>query len=122
MSDGARLLVVEDDPMMLDFTVHALISLGYSACTAKNAAIALRLLDEDRTIRVVIIDLRLGKGPGGDQLARAALDLRPDLRVLLTSGNPLSLQIAGRDMPEGVECLPKPYRRRELAARLSRLL
>ncbi|SEP18817.1 Response regulator receiver domain-containing protein [Salinihabitans flavidus] len=122
MSDPAKLLVVDDDQMMLDYTVRVLTSLGHSAVTATDAEAAVRWLEQDQHIRAAIIDLRLGKTSNGAQLALQALAIRPDLRVLLTSGDPGSLQVAGQDMPLDVELLPKPYRRRDLVARLSRLL
>jgi len=122
MSDVAKLLVVDDDQMMLDFAVRALTSLGYSSVTAMDAEAALRVLEQDQDIRVLIIDLRLEKGANGAQLARGALAIRPDIRVLLTSGDPSSLQLAGKELPQDVELLPKPYRRSDLADRLSRLL
>lgn len=122
MTDGAKLLVVEDDQMMLDFALRAVASLGYSTVSATDAASALRWLEQAPDIRGVIIDMRLGLGPNGAQLAREALVIRPDLAVLMTSGDPASLQSAKRDMPDNVGFLPKPYRRRDLAARLSRLV
>lgn len=122
MNDAPKLLVVDDDQMLLDFAVRLLTSLGYSASTATDAPIALRLLKEDPNLKGVIIDMRLGKGASGAELAREALAIRPDLHVLLTSGDPALLQAARQDLPVEVELLPKPYRRHDLAARLSRLL
>lgn len=122
MSSGAKLLVVDDDQMMLDFAVNALASLGYRTVVAKDAEAALRLVEQDHRIQAGIIDLRIGKGLTGAELARAALAIRPDLHVLLTSGAHGPLQIAGQDMPKPVALLPKPYRRRDLAECLSRWL
>lgn len=121
MNDVAKVLVVDDDQMMRDFAARALRSLGYSSVTAADAAAALRVLEEDRLVGILIIDLRLKKGEAGAQLAREAFAIRPDIRVLLTSGDPVALQFAQRDMPQHVELLPKPFRRRDLEERLSRL-
>lgn len=121
MKEGAKFLVVEDDPMTLDFASRVLASLGYGTVTAMDAETALRLLEQDHEVQAVMLDIRLGNGPTGVQLARDALAIRPDLRVLLTSGAHQSLQIAGQDLPRHVQLLPKPYRRRDLADRLSRL-
>lgn len=122
MSEGAKLLVVDDDPMILDFAVRALTSLGYASLAAKDSTEALRLLETDPLIRMVIIDIRLGKGQSGVQLARQALGIRPQLGVLLTSGDHGSLQAGGQELPDHVRILPKPYRLRDLAAHLSRLM
>lgn len=122
MSNGAKLLVVDDDQMLLDFALNALASLGYRTVLAKDAETALRLVEQDREIQAAIIDLRLGQGLTGAELARAALAIRPDLQVLLTSGAHGALQTAGQGMPTAVALLPKPYRRRDLAECLSGLL
>ncbi|WP_296762316.1 response regulator [Sediminimonas sp.] len=122
MPDSTKLLVVDDDHMMLEFTERAVISLGYSCVTAEDAASALRRLEEDRDIRILIIDMRLGKGPTGTQLAHQALAIRPGIGVILTSGDPGSLKIAAQEMPQDVGLLPKPYRRRDLADRLASIL
>lgn len=122
MNDDAKLLVVDDDQMVLDFAVRALTSLGYSTATSTDAASALALLEQDEHIRVLFIDMCLGEGPTGAQLTRQALAIRPNLRVLITSGDPGLLKVAGQELPQHVELLAKPYRRRDLAARLSRLL
>ncbi|WP_104017261.1 response regulator [Roseovarius nitratireducens] len=122
MSNGAKLLVVDDDPMMLDFALSALVSLGYRTVAAMDAETALRLVEQDDQIQAAIVDMRLGNGPTGAELVCAALAIRPNLHVLLTSGAHGLLQIAKQDMPKTVELLPKPYRRRDLADRLTRLL
>lgn len=122
MSDGEKLLVVDDDPMMVDFAQGVLTSLGYRTVAAMDAQTALRVLQQDHEIKAVMVDLRLGAGPNGAGLAQDMLALRPDLGVLLTSGAHGALQTAGRDMPKTVGLLPKPYRRRDLEDCLSRLL
>lgn len=122
MSDGAKILVVDDDQMILDFASNALASLGYRTISAQDAETALRLVEQDEQIQAAIIDMRLGNGPTGADLAHAAIMRRPDLRVILTSGDRGALQNAGQNMPKTVALLPKPYRRRDLADCLSRLL
>jgi len=118
----AKMLVVDDDQMMLDFALGILASLGYESASAPDAAAALDLLERDPTIRAIMIDLRLGVAKNGAQLAREALAIRPELRVILTSGDPGSLRIAGQNMPQAVDLLRKPYRRSDLAARLTGVL
>ena len=122
MCGKARLLVVDDDSMMRDFSERVLTSLGFSCVTAADAESALLLLEADRSIQVLFTDMGLGKGMDGAQLAQLALGLRPDLGVILTSGLPDSLPVPGGDLPRNIQILPKPYRRNDLAARLSALL
>ena len=122
MSDEVKLLVVDDDRMMLDFAMRVLASLGYVCVTASDAATTLRVLKEDPQVRGVIVDLRLGPAQDGAALVREALRLRPDIGGLLTSGDHEALQTAARDLGPDVAVLTKPYRRRDLADRLARVL
>lgn len=121
MSNGEKILVVDDDTMMLDFALRILTSLGYRTIAAMDAESALRVVRQDHQIRGAMIDLRLGNGPHGARLAQELLAVCPDLRVLLTSGAHGSLQAAGLEMPGHVKLLSKPYRRKDLAECLSRL-
>lgn len=121
MPGEKKLLVVDDDPMMLDFTERAAKSLGYACVAVQGASCALSHLREDADIHVLIIDLRLGRGQTGTRLGRDALAIRPDLGVILSSGDPVSLRTAAQDMPKAVGLLPKPYRRRDLADVLDRV-
>lgn len=117
-----KLLVVDDDQMMLDFAERVLASLGYSCVTARDGTVALQLLEQDCAIGALIVDLRMGNGPNGAQIARQALTMRPQLHVILTSGDHRLLQIAGKEIQQAVDLLPKPFRRRDVASLLSRLL
>lgn len=122
MSDDVRILVVDDDQMMLDFAVRALTSLGYVSLVSQDTDDALRLLEADPDIRAVIIDMRLGKGQSGMDIAQQALEIRPELGVLLTSGDHGALNVARQNLPDSVRSLPKPYRLRDLATHLSHLV
>jgi YesN/AraC family two-component response regulator len=58
-------------------------------------------------------------GMNGLQLSTEARRLRPDIKVLLTSGY---VGFAGMDVPEGIPLLPKPYNRDQLSLRLEAVL
>ena len=53
----------------------------------------------------------------GAQLAVEAHHIRPDLKVLLTSGYAASALAEDHGLPETLEVLPEPYRRDESASR-----
>jgi DNA-binding NtrC family response regulator len=72
---------------------------------------------QDRSdITLLFSDVILGSGMDGHELARAAQRLRPNLRVLLTSGyeHPVAASEPGGAKP--LPLLRKPYRREQLAA------
>jgi hypothetical protein len=57
-------------------------------------------------------------GMNGVQLAVEAQRIRPDLKVLLTSGYTASALAQDHGLPETLEVLRKPYRREELVGKL----
>src|SRR5439155_24216325 len=86
-----RVLVVEDDPEVLDMTVEMLRGFGYEVLTAPDGPSALAVLRRDAEIDVLFTDIVMPRGMNGVELARAAQRLRPNLRVLLASGYPASV-------------------------------
>jgi PAS domain S-box-containing protein len=117
-----RVLVVEDDPEVLDVTVESLRTIGYEVLTAPDGPSALAVLRRDPAIDILFSDIVMPRGMSGVELARRALRLRPGLRVLLASGYPMAALsdtqgIAGDEFP----FLSKPYRGAELAEALRAL-
>jgi len=81
-----RVLVVEDDPAVLAMAVETLEGLGYQVTTADTAAAALKRLKGRKTFDLLFSDVVMPGGVNGVQLAHLALQERPGLKVLLTSG------------------------------------
>jgi CheY-like chemotaxis protein len=116
--DGSEtILVVEDDDMVLAYVESELKALGYNVITRSNGPSALELLRQPGNIHLLFTDVVMPGGMFGPELARQALQLRPELKVLFTSGytqNPVKT-------PDGVgdaRILAKPFRRKDLAAML----
>lgn len=114
-----RILLVEDDPTVLALTFDVLGGLGYQVQTATHAAEALERLKADPTIDLLFTDVVMPGGVSGLSLARSARELRPELRVLLTSGFVGETRV-------GEDCefvlLDKPYEAAQLALTLRKLL
>jgi DNA-binding LytR/AlgR family response regulator len=78
----------------------------------------LGVLLADPEIEVLFSDVVMPGGMNGAQLAMAARGIRPDLKVLLTSGYAASALAQEHGLPETLEVLAKPYKRDELARKL----
>ena len=114
-----KILLVEDDATVLALTLDVLGGLGYQVATATNAAEALAILQSDRELDLLFTDVIMPGGVSGLSLARTARELRPGLRVLLTSGFiGENRVIEGREFP----LLDKPYETAVLASTLRKLL
>jgi len=117
-----RVLVVEDDPEVLDVTVEMLRTFGWEVLTAPDGPSALSVLRRDADIDVLFTDIVMPRGMNGVELAREARRLRPTLRVLLASGYPASALPYDRGAEDGeFPFLSKPYRASDLANQLRAL-
>jgi signal transduction histidine kinase len=111
------ILLVEDDEQVRRFALSQLKSLGYNVLQAHNGVEAMELIERNERIDLLFTDVVM-PGMSGRQLADSARQRRPGLKVLFTSGyNEDAIVHHGR-LDHGVQLLPKPYRRRELAKRI----
>ena len=117
-----HILVVEDDAPVRRNVVGMVRSLGYRVTEAINAAEALLILENTDDIALLFTDIVMPGGMNGRELAKAALRLRPDLRVLYTSGYTENAIVHQGRLDPGVDLLPKPYRRQDLAVKLHLVL
>jgi len=98
-------LLVDDDPLVLFLTTEMLKNLGCHVVTAENGWEALDLLGRSREIEILLTDVNM-PGMDGYELARKALDVRRDLKVLLLSGR----EPDGREFP----LIRKPFLEEDL--------
>ena len=108
-------LVVEDDPDVRQTAAEMLEANGFTAIEAANGREALEILRRDPTIGAMFTDVIM-PGISGTTLAQRAMEIRPDLKVLLTSA-------FLRDASAGdLDVLQKPYREEDLVNRLEQRL
>jgi CheY-like chemotaxis protein len=107
-------LLVEDHPAVREEAARLLRDLGCRVTTAEDAEVAMGALTGDEPIDLMITDLSLPYGLDGRALAEAARSMRPDLKVLFTSGYGPPGGEAAPDF------LPKPFGRTALAAAIRR--
>ena len=112
-------LVVEDNAIVRSVAVARFEELGHSVLEADSAAVALEHLSGAAPIDLLFTDVVIPGGMGGLDLARRALEIRPGIRVIFTSGYAASLKTIG-DLPG--EFLQKPYRDEDLRRALQRAL
>jgi CheY-like chemotaxis protein len=102
--------------------VTQLAGLGYRTIEADNAEAALAVLRKGEPIDLLFTDIIMPGRLDGTGLARAARQLRPHLKVLLTSGFAKAALEAGPPSPDIRNLLSKPYRKAELAAKVRETL
>jgi len=116
------LLVVEDDPFVRGYAIACLEGLGYHVLSAVDGNDAMARLTTNSGVDLLFTDLVMPGGLNGWDLAERARSLRPNLKVLLTSGYAVeTLTSRGRLRP-GTILLHKPYRKADLARRVREAL
>jgi len=111
-------LIVEDEPDVLDVAGQLFRSIGYEVVTATNGIDAMAMLERRPDIDILFTDVVMPKGVSGIQLARSAIALRPDLKVILASGYPLPALREQYGRIDDFAFVNKPYRLAELAKAL----
>ena len=115
---GETVLVVEDDPFVRGYAVATLEGLGYKTRVAANGPDALIHLAADEHIDLLFTDIVMPGGLNGWDLAQRAVELRPDIKTLFTSGYALDTLVANGRALNGLTILMKPYRKSDLAWRI----
>jgi CheY-like chemotaxis protein len=114
---GARILVVEDNPEVAEVAAGLLEQLGNVTRIVGNADAALKALDEDAP-DLVFSDIVMAGGMDGLELARRIRAERPDIPILLATGYSQAAERMGDEFP----ILTKPYQIADLNRALTQLL
>ncbi|WP_454020739.1 ATP-binding protein [Azospirillum sp. Marseille-Q6669] len=101
------ILVVEDEALVLMLWVEALEGQGYHVVQAAEPEAAIRVLESDTAIDLLITDVGL-PGMTGRDLADVARELRPGLRVLFVTGYAHYAALEADSLGAGTRMLSKP--------------
>lgn len=117
-----RVLVVEDDDVTRALISRALQAFGYSVLEAGSSAMARAVAAREPrgSLDALVVDVFLGEETGID-VARAAVEMHPDARILLISGYD-QLEVHGQGAPEGAAFLSKPFTQITLGRALRTIL
>jgi PAS domain S-box-containing protein len=118
---AVAILVVEDDDRVRTYSVEALRDLGYTVHHASSGAEALALLDSGLPVTLLFTDMVM-PALHGRELADLALQKRPGLKVLFTTGYSGDAILHRRLLDGESQVLPKPFSIEQLAASIRKAL
>jgi CheY-like chemotaxis protein len=113
-----RILVVEDDEGVRAAVVDMLTDLGYGVLRAESAEAALKLMEKGVKVDLLFTDVVMPGAISTREFTRRAQQMRPDLRVLYTSGYTQNAIVHNGKLDDDAFLLSKPYRKDELARKL----
>jgi CheY-like chemotaxis protein len=115
-------LLVEDEPMLLNLTATMLERLGYEVLTASNSAQALALAKEhSQRIRLLLTDVVMPEMNGRD-LALQFQSICPAAKCLFMSGYTANVIASKNIAEEGFHFIQKPFSLKNLAVQLREVL
>ena len=114
---GETVLVIEDEDSVRELVVEVLNDLGYRALQAGDGPSGLKILQSTERIDLLVSDIGL-PGMNGRQVAEAAREGRPDLKVLFITGYAENAAMANGFLEPGMEMVTKPFAVDALAARI----
>ncbi len=116
---SGRVLVMDDEDLVLEFVKVGLVRLGYAVTTAREGGEAVELYREAQEsgnpYGVVILDLTVPAGMGGERALAELRKLNPDIKAIVSSGY-ADNEIMSRYTEYGFKAaVSKPYRINELS-------
>src|ERR1700730_18468834 len=118
----AVILIVEDDVFIREVAEMMIQEWGHRTFSAGDGEEALSLLRSPQHIDALCTDIYLKTAVlGGCELAHQAIELRPELRVLYTTGNFVTDKMKALFV-KGTQCLRKPYTQLQLQGCFAALL
>jgi signal transduction histidine kinase/ActR/RegA family two-component response regulator len=119
---GAVVLLVEDELAVRVVVAEVLRDLGYTVLEADNSQSGLRIIETRAHIDLLLTDVGLPGGMNGRQLADAAREQRPGLKVLFLTGYAESAAIGNGLMEQGMEVMTKPFDLEKFVAKVERMI
>ena len=119
---GETVLVVDDEPAVRMLIGEVLAELGYATLEAADGAEGLRILQSDARIDLLVSDVGLPGGMNGRQMADAARQTRPALKVLFITGYAESAVVSNGNLEPGMYVLTKPFSLDRLATQVRDIL
>ncbi len=115
---GTRILIVEDEFLIRLTLAEALCDEGFDVVEAETGDAALRLIEADPTIRLMLTDMQLPGTLDGASLAAHARRHNPELPIIFVTGRPeaVGALLTRRDL-----FIAKPYLPSEVCAAARRL-
>ena len=116
------ILVVDDEPALLELVDEMLQELGYKVFLASDGKQALQQLEKEPDIDLLISDVVMPGGINGYELAEQAVAKYPELKVLLTSGYTEKAVAHNGQARFNANLISKPYTQADLTRRIRECL
>ena len=119
---GETVLAIDDEPLVRMLIVEVLEESGYIAIEASDGPAGLKILQSDARIDLLVTDVGLPGGMNGRQVADAARETRPDLKVLFVTGYAENAAVGNGLLDPGMQVIGKPFAMTALSAKVREMI
>ncbi|MDB6001230.1 MAG: hybrid sensor histidine kinase/response regulator, partial [Rhizobacter sp.] len=107
--DGETVLVIEDEATIRTVIAEVLVDAGYRVVSADDGPAALRVLQSDTRIDLMVTDVGLPGGLNGRQVFDAGRVVRPLLKVLFITGYAENAAVGNGHLERTMDVMTKPF-------------
>ncbi len=119
---SATVLVIDDEALVRMLVVEVLEDLGYRTLEAGDGPDGLKVLRSEAKIDLLITDVGLPNGMNGRQVADAAREIRPDLKVMFVTGYAETAVLSNGHLDPGMQIVTKPFEMNAFAKRVQEFI
>lgn len=119
---AGTVLVVDDEPTIRMLVVEVAEELGYNVLETFDGPSAMRILQANEKVDLLITDVGLPGGMNGRQVADAALSLYPALKVLFITGYAENAVIGNGQLAPNMALITKPFAMEALGQRINEIM
>lgn len=119
---GETVLIIDDEQTVRMLVAEVLGEAGYQVIEAPDGPSGLDILRSDRRVDLLISDVGLPGGLNGRQVADAARETRPDLKVLFITGYAENAAVGNGLLAPGMEVMTKPFVMADLAVKVHEMI
>ncbi len=121
-----RILVMDDEKMVIKITGHILNRLGYDASFSEDGTQAVEMykkaMDSGNPFDAVILDLTVRGGMEGKEAIKKLIEIDPKIKAIVSSGYSNSPVMTGYKEYGFIDVIAKPYNINELSKKLNEVL
>lgn len=112
-----KVLVVDDQPEVLDTASELFRALGYDVLAANNGPDAVEILQRNADLHLLFSDIVM-PGMSGLELANTALEIIPEIQIILATGYTAEMVEKQQEYSSKFTIISKPYKISEIVQRL----
>lgn len=116
-----KILVIDDDRLLLKALEGSLQEIGYAVCTATNGEDAMKRFSDDK-IDLVICDIMMPKMSGISFICELIYNFESSIPVILISSFRSGKQIADGSEYKNIVFLPKPFSFQQISDTVKKLV